>query len=129
MATNPAVPFWDEGNTITCHAGGAITGKRFVTISGPRTDDNPTVTHQAGAANNRTLGVSARDAAQGDKFSVYSSPGLVMPVTAGEAITAGDEVYSAADGRAVKTQPAGAIAAGTALDDAAVGVDCPIKLV
>lgn len=127
MAVNPAVPFWDEGNTITCHATAAVTGKRFVTVSGPRQGGNPAVAHAAGTAGTKALGVSARDAASGEKFSVYSSPGLVMPVTPAVAITAGQPIYSAADGRA--TNVATGQQVGTALDDAAVGVDCPVKLV
>lgn len=129
MATNPAVPFWDEGNTFTGHASAAVTGKRFVSISGPRVDGNPSVAHAVGSATVKAVGVSAYDAASGAKVTVYSGPGIVMPVTAGEAITAGAPVYSAADGRAVDTAPvAGALIAGYALDDAALGADCPVKL-
>lgn len=129
MATNPAVPFWDEGNTFTGHASAAVTGKRFVNISGPRVEGNPAVAHAVGSATVKPVGVSAYDAAAGTKVTVYSGPGIVMPVTAGEAITAGAPVYSAADGRAVDTPPvAGALIAGYALDDAADGDDAVIKL-
>lgn len=130
MATNPAVPFWDEGNTFTGHADGAITGKRFVMISGARVDGNPRVKHVAQGTNaKRPVGVSGFDAASGDKVTVYSSPGIVMPVTAVGAITAGDPVYSDAAGKATSTSPgAGAVPAGTALDDAADGTDAVIKL-
>lgn len=128
MATNPAVPFWDEDDTVTCHAETAVTGKRFVTVSGPMVGGNPQVEHQVGAAGKMVLGVAAYDAAAGAKVSVYNRS-QVMPVTAGEAIVAGDLVYSAADGRAVKTPPAGALVAGIALNDAALGADCPVKLV
>lgn len=127
MATNTAVPFWDEGNTITCHASAAITGKRFVAISGARVEGNPRVAHAAGTATTKALGVAGYDAASGAKVSVYSAPGLVMPVTASGAITAGDDVYSAADGRATATVTG--LMVGIALDDAADGTDCPIKLV
>jgi predicted RecA/RadA family phage recombinase len=129
MAVNPAVPFWDEGNTFTAHAGAAITGKRFVTISGARVDDNPRVNHQVGSATKRSVGVAAYDAASGRKVTIYSAPGIVVPVTTAEAITAGDDVYSDANGFAVKTQPAGARPSGTALDDAASGTDAVIKLI
>lgn len=129
MATNPAVPFWDEGNTITCHASAAVTGKRFVSISGARVDDNPRVNHAVGSATKKALGVSGYDAASGDKVTVYAGPGLVMPVTAAGAITAGAFVYSDAAGKATSTQPTGAIVLGIALDDAADGTDCPVKLV
>ena len=127
MATNPAVPFWDEGNTITCRASAAVTGKRFVTVSGARIDDgNPAVAHAAGTATTKALGVSSRDAAVNEPVSVYSAPGLVMPVTTADALTAGEAVYSAVDGRATTTAT-GAIV-GYALDDAAVGTAALIKL-
>lgn len=128
MATNPAVPLWDEADTITCHAETAVTGKRFVHVSGPRVGDNPQVEHQVGAAGKKALGVSAYDAAAGAKVSVYAGV-QVMPVTASGAITAGQVVYSAADGKAVAAQPAGALPAGIAVDDAADGADCPVYLV
>ena len=127
MATNTAVPFWDEGNTITCHASAAVTGKRFVTISGARVEGNPRVAHAAGTATTKALGVSGYDAASGAKVSVYSAPGIVMPVTVAGAITAGDDVYSDADGKATATVTG--LIVGIALDDAAQDTDAPIKLV
>lgn len=129
MATNPAVPFWDEGNTITCRGSVAITGKRFVSVSGARNNGNPSVSHAASSATRKPLGVAARDAAASEPVSVYSAPGLVMPVTASGAITAGAPVFSAADGRATATDPGtGSRPAGYALDDAADGADAVIKL-
>ena len=72
---------------------------------------------------------SAYDAPSGAKLTVYTKPGLVMPVTAAVAITAGQPVYSDATGQATNVAPiAGALIAGTAWDDAAIGVDCPVKL-
>ena len=124
MATNPAVPYWDEGNTFTGHASAAVTGKRFVGISGPRTEGNPTVAHAAAAS--RAIGVAGYDAAADAKVTVYAAPGIVMPVEAGGAISAGDEVEVGANGTAV-TQAAGVVV-GTALDDAAQGDDVPVKL-
>jgi hypothetical protein len=128
MATNPAVPFWDEGNSWTGHAASAITGKRFVNIVGARVDGNPRVGHAVGSATARAVGVSAYDAASGAKVTVYSGQGIVMPVTASGAITAGQDVYSTANGSATATQPTGARPAGVALDDAADGTDAVIKL-
>ena len=128
MATNPAVPFWDEAESFTCHASAAVTGKRFVVIAGARVDGNPRVGHAVSAARVKPVGVSAYDAASGAKVSVYSGPGIVMPVTASGAITAGQDVYSTADGKASATVVAGAPVAGWALDDAADGADAVIKL-
>lgn len=128
MANNPCVPFWDEGNTFTAHASAAITGKRFVSISGARVDGNPRVNHAVGSATRRAVGVSGYDAASGAKVTVYAAPGLVVPVTVAEAITAGDLLYSDANGKAVKTQPTNAPALAVALDDAADATDVPAKL-
>lgn len=128
MANNPAVPFWDEGNTITCHASAAITGKRIVSVSGARVDGNPRVSHQVGSATVRGLGVSAYDAASGAKVSVYTAPGIVMPITVTGAVTAGADLYAAADGRGTSTQPTGARPFAVALDDAADGTDVPARI-
>lgn len=129
MATNPAVPFWDEAESFTCHASAAVTGKRFVAISGARVDGNPRVASAASSATVKPFGVSAYDAASGAKLTVYTKPGLIMPVTASGAITAGAPVFSTADGRATATNPGGTgIVAGWAADDAADGTDAVIKL-
>lgn len=128
MATNPAVPFWDEGNTVTARATAAITGKRFVCISGPRIDGHPAVNHQASSSTRKTLGVSAYDAASGADVMVHSAPGMVVPVTASGAISAGASVFSTADGRATAADPGTGKTAGHALDDATDGADAVIKL-
>lgn len=128
MATDPAVPFWDEANSITCHASAIVTGKRIVSISGARVDGNPRVASAVGTATRRGFGVSAYTVASGAKLTVYTSPGLIMPITTAEAITAGDDLYSDANGKAVKTQPANARAFAVAVDDAADGADVPAKL-
>lgn len=126
MATNPAVPFWDKAETITASAGTAVTGKRFVTITGARTDGKATVGHAAGTATTRALGVSAYDADAGNDVTVYKGK-QVMPVTAAVAITAGQLLYSAADGRATNVATGNVVA--IAVDDAAAGDDVPASLV
>lgn len=126
MATNPAVPFWDKAETVTCHAPGAVTGKRFATITGARTDGKPTIGHAAGTAGTRALGVTAHDAAAGTDVTVYKGK-QVMPVTAAVAITAGELLYSAADGRATNVATGNVVA--IAVDDAAAGADVPASLV
>lgn len=126
MATNEAVPYWDQADTITCHAAAAITGKRFVGISAARTGGNPTVTHAAAAgAQPSRVGVAAYDAPAGSKVTVYTGT-QVVPVTAGAALTAGQSLTSSATGAAVDAA-AGPVL-GTAYDDAANGTDTPVKL-
>lgn len=129
MATDTAVPFWDEAESLTCHASEAVTGKRFVSISGARVDGNPRVASLVGSATRKPFGVSGYTVPDESKVTVYTKPGLVMPVTAAVALTAGDPVYSTATGEATNVAPvAGALIAGTAVDDAAIGADAPIKL-
>lgn len=122
MATNPAVPYWDNAETVTGHATAAVTGKRFATISGARVDDKPAVKHAAVGA---PAGVTAFDAAINTDVTLYQGT-QVMPVTAAVAITAGDTLYSTADGSA--TNVAAGPVRGYAYDDAAAGADCPVKL-
>lgn len=128
MAGNPAVPYWDEANTFTGRTSATVTGKRFVTISGARIDGHPRVAHAVGSATARACGVSAYDAPSGGDVTVINAPGIIVPVTATGAVTAGQDVYSAADGRATATQPAGARPSGLAMDDAADGADLAVKL-
>jgi hypothetical protein len=130
MATDTAVPFWDEAESITCHASDAVTGKRFVMLSGARVDGNPRVNHAAQTTNGKKpFGVSGYTVADEAKVTVYTKPGLVMPVNCVVALTAGDDVYSDATGKATNVSPgAGARPAGTAVDDALINTDAPIKL-
>lgn len=125
MALNPAVPFYSEGKEFTCHAGAAITGKRFVRVSANASAERPVVSH-AGAGALDVLGVSGFDAAIGEGVTVYRKPN-VMPVTAGATITAGQRVESDATGKAIPFATAGA-AVGIALADAANGADAKIAL-
>lgn len=117
------VPFEYDHDTFTCHVEAAVTGGRFVAISGPRTDECYLVSPATAAGD--YLGVAARDKAAGQKVMVFArGAGHVVPVTAVGAITAGDELEVAAGG-AVSTLAAG-IKCGIALDDAANGADCRV---
>jgi predicted RecA/RadA family phage recombinase len=124
MAVNEAVPYWDPADTFTAHAATDIVGKRFVSIVGARVDGNPRVSH-TGAAAGKCVGVSAYNVPAGGKLTIHHQPAIVVPVTAGAAIAAGDLVKSDANGKAVPQGGAGVIQ-GMALDDAALGADCPI---
>lgn len=98
------------GVSRTCHASAAITGGRFVAISGEPVDGNPRVALAgAGAA---VYGIAAQDAAIGEKVLVYVGPGVVVPVEAPGALAAGAIVQSDATGRAVAVGAAPNLAAG-----------------
>jgi hypothetical protein len=124
MALNPAVPFYSEGKEFTCHAQTAVTGKRFVAVTGNAVGERPQVGHAA--AGGRVLGVAGFDAAPGEGVTVYRSPN-VMPVRAGAALTAGQRVQSDATGQAIVL--AAGVEAGIVLADAASGADAKIALI
>lgn len=116
------VPFYFPGDTFTCEADGAITGCRFVAVSGARNaDGNPVVAHAAGADQ---LGVAARDIADGEKGTVFTVG--VLELEAGAAVAAGAKVTADSSGRAITaTGSTGTTVAycGKALDAAAASGD------
>jgi len=89
---------------------GDITGKRLVTIDGSRTS-GPGLSdtseggiyqvEQIAFIGAWALGVAKHDALDGELVGVIASPGIVVPVTAGAAISAGAEVCSDALGRVI----------------------------
>lgn len=121
MAANEAIPYWDPADSITCYAKAAVTGKRFVSISGARKNGQPQVS-PTGNGLGSCLGIAAYDAAADAQVLVWRDP--IVPVTAGAALTAGQLVQSDANGQAIVK--AAGICLGMALDDAGVGEDCPI---
>ncbi|MEG1971275.1 MAG: DUF2190 family protein [Burkholderiaceae bacterium] len=128
MATNPAVPYWDPADTITCIAKAAVVGKRFVVIDGTtNADGNPSVSSKASTATNAVFGVSGYDAPKDAPVSVYCR-GQVMPVTAAVALSAGDLVFSAADGKATNVAVPDGRAAAIVIRDAAANADTPVRL-
>jgi predicted RecA/RadA family phage recombinase len=120
---NEAVPLHLPGDEITCHAGAAVTGKRFVKISGARVNDCYRVAPCTAAA--RAVGVASRDMASGSKVMCFTEG--IIPVTVGTGgVTAGQEVESDGTGQAITLASGKSL--GVAMDDAAAGADCPIKL-
>jgi len=113
------VPFREPGTTRTCHATAAVTGGRFVALSGTTIEGTPRVAPAgAGVA---VFGVAAGDAAIGEKVLVYTGPGVVMPVTCPAALAAGAVVQADATGGAIALGVAPAIAAGRLEADVAAG--------
>lgn len=130
---NDLAPYKRPGEDFTGHATAAITGKRFLVISGARTS-GPGLSATADGGNYRVaqagagahaIGVSKYDAALNGKVGVTS--GGIVPVTAGAAITAGTAVQSDANGQAIPL--AAGIKLGVAMNDASgAGVDAEIML-
>lgn len=126
---NECISFYEPGKNLTAVATAAVTGKRFVAISGNRstasaTAGNLSVAHATAAG--RIAGVSQADAAVGALVGVLRGNSRVVPVTAGAAITAFQEVEVGAAGVAVPK--AAGVAVGYAVTGAANGTDAQISL-
>ena len=120
---NDLTPYEDPGDTATCYCETAVTGKRFVTVSGPKVDGLTQVSRSV--AGERAYGVAARDAAIGANVMVFTEGDV--PVTSGAALTAGQEVQSDATGRAIPLAAGKSL--GVVLDDVAgADLDAPIHL-
>jgi hypothetical protein len=148
MPANESIPFKEPGSALTIKATAAITGKRFVKLTGNRTgggagglSSDLANVYQGGPCDTigeRALGVAKYDAANGSLVGVHSQPGIIVPVTAGATLAAGDLVMTDAAGKAIPfvqdvTPAAGAAAAtkralGLALTGAAANADAEIKL-
>ena len=115
---------YDPGTDITGKASAAVTGKRFLKISGNRSDGNISVAHAD--AGGRVCGVSKYDAASGALVGVMRGSSRVVHVTAGGAIAAFAEVEAGANGVAI-TKASG-IAVGYAITAATSGGDAEISL-
>jgi hypothetical protein len=117
------VRVYEPGRDITAQASAAVTGKRFVAISGNRTAGGNLAVAPAAAAG-RVFGVAATDAAIGGLVRVARA-GVVRVVAAG-AIAAFAEVQVGANGTAA-TLAAGK-AVGFAITAAADAADAEIAL-
>jgi hypothetical protein len=129
---NNSIPLFDDGDEITCAVsaanGGLVPGSRFIKIGGQPADapDIPIVT--LCAAGDEPFGVSGFDgdasgATAPERITCWHAPHKVNAVKAGAALVAGELVTSDATGQAVPFAgaAAGAVSAGTAVFDAALG--------
>lgn len=125
---NECIPFYEPGARITADASAAITGCRFVKVSGDREAGPNLNTNTTGGnircahagAGERILGVASHDVAQEGKVTVLT--GGVVPVLASGAIAAGAEVKVGANGVAVTSgTTAGTVVVGMCMSAAADG--------
>jgi predicted RecA/RadA family phage recombinase len=100
MAKNVCLPFKEPGSRLTATATAAVTGKRFVAISGDRQDDG-TYSVAPPDAGGRVYGVAEYDAPAGGKVGIIKWPGIELPVESAGAIDAGAEVQVDGAGRVV----------------------------
>lgn len=140
MLKNVCNPLFDAGmKPTTGHTTAAVVGKTLADISGDiqsgpgittvalsTTFDGGNIQVATCAAKKHAIGVFAYDRAEGEPVPVLYAAGAVLPVTAGEAITAGWELESNAEGKVVK------LAAGTAIGKAVATAennkDCFVRL-
>lgn len=135
---NDCIPFKRDGYDITCMVTAAVTGKRCVVVSATRSS-GPALSATAegsvykvatAGAGARPLGVAAWDQPTVNGFVNVIRKGIV-PITAGAAITAGQEVMSDASGKVVPWTSAVNEAnkkVGLAMADAALNADAEILL-
>lgn len=127
-----AIPLFDDGRFVPCKASSAVLGKRVVKISG-NFDANGNIQVAHAGAGEKFFGVAQFDSAAhaDDYVTVATGTDLIMPVTAGEALAAGDSVMVGAAGVAMKAAGgAGAVihCFGEAVSAAANGADAFIKI-
>lgn len=115
---------YEPGRDISGRATAAVTGKRFLKISGNRVGGNIAVAHADAAG--RTCGVSKYDAALGEICGVARGNSRVTHVTAEGAIAAFAEVEVGTAGKATALDAG--VAVGYALTGAADGADAEISL-
>lgn len=125
---NDLIPFFENASRVTCVATGAVTGKRFVSISA-EPNANGTYSVAATGAAGKVFGVACWDAAIGDQVTVVTVPsGQIVPVTASGAIAAGASVKPGAAGVAVAATATDR-AYGICVVGAADGEDAAIQLI
>lgn len=126
MALNECIPFYEDGDDITGIASAAVTGKRCVMISGNRSSTGNVVPVAHATAAGRIFGVSGYDAAIGEFVRCIRGSKMVVPILAGAAINAFQEVEVGANGTVVPL--AAGIAVGYAITHADNATDAQISL-
>lgn len=120
----PNARVYAPGGDVTAQPTAAVTGRRFVAISGSRTSDGSlSVAHPTAGA--RAFGVAKHDAGVGELVGVARDG--VVKVRAGAAIAAGVDVEVGTNGQAV-TRTTGVVV-GYTITAAASGTDAEIALI
>ncbi|MDV8065541.1 DUF2190 family protein [Rhodococcus sp. IEGM 1366] len=118
------IDVYAPGADITANATAEVLAKRFVRITGNRTDGNIAVAHATAAG--RIFGVAKHDAKATELVSLARGASRIVKVTTGATIAAFAEVEVGTDGKAI-TLAAGK-AVGYAVTGATSGADAQISL-
>jgi len=121
---NECTPLFKPGRDVTVLTTTAVTGKTFVSVTADPDTRTGLIKAGTAAAGSRPFGVAARTAPNGGQLLVYRE--AILPVTAGAAITAGQEVEVGANGRAIPLNTGKSV--GTAVKGATTGADALIAL-
>jgi hypothetical protein len=122
MPKNTAIPYFAAG-PATGIPTADVTGKRFVKYAPGGKGGQPNIA--PATAKLAVYGVAAHDQVKGVAVAVETDG--VIPVTAGEALAAGDKIAAGTAGVAMKAT-AGDVIVGTATCEAAIGKDAAIRL-
>lgn len=131
---NDLTEYYKPGSDLTVKATAAITGKRFVKVSGNRTsgpglsDTTEGSVYRAAHADagGRILGVSKHDIADTKLGTVVCAPGNIVPVLADGAIAAMQEVEVGTAGKAKALEAGEPV--GLCMTAALDATDAEIKL-
>ncbi len=127
--TNPNVGVYEPGRDLTGRASTAVTGKRFLKITGDRASVGGNIAVAHADLGGRVCGVSKYDAAVAAVIGVARGNSRVTFVAtppAGTALVAFAEVEVGAGGTAVARGTG--IAVGYTVTGSAVGVDAEVSL-
>lgn len=122
MPKNEAIPYIHAG-PFTGTPTVDVLGKRFVAYAAGGKPNAPAI--KPAVAKLGVAGVAAHDQVKGVAVNVETDG--ILPVTAGEAIAAGDRIAAGTDGVAMIAVE-GDVVVGTAVSAAGIGNDAPIRL-
>jgi hypothetical protein len=135
---NVATAYHEDGD-VSFRASAAVTGKRFIKISGDvtggpglSTDFENVYRCAPCGAGERAVGVAKYDVAINKRGGMHGVPSRIVPVTVGTGgVTAGQKVMSDGTGQAVAWASAASEAnavLGVAMSGATAGNDAQVKL-
>jgi hypothetical protein len=102
---NDAIPFYEDGDELTCLAGADVLGQHLVMITDDTDADSGLLVIGPATAGAQVLGVAMWDAAEGSRVTVHTVDSHhCMPIKNGaDALAANDSVKAGAAGVLAKS--------------------------